>query len=62
MESHLVRTRYKLGTVLMEHDNAAEASDLIKKAAEGRLTLKGILPEVDDSVESYDSLVPYWAW
>lgn len=62
MESHVVRTRYKLGTLLVQHNENEEGTRLLQLARKGREDLNGTPGNVDDAVEHYDSLVPYWAW
>ncbi|PGH08463.1 hypothetical protein AJ80_07862 [Polytolypa hystricis UAMH7299] len=62
MESHLVRTRYKLGADLTSLGNVDEGKRLLRLAKEGRETLRGTPPHVDDSITFYDALVPYCAW
>jgi hypothetical protein len=62
MESHIIRTRYKLGNVLVQHGHAREGGALMEKARWGRWVLKGIAMGVEDSADAFDSLVPYWAW
>lgn len=62
MISHIVRTRYKLGTVLAQHGEVEEAGQFLALARAGREALTGKPGDVDDSIEYYDSMVPYWAW
>jgi hypothetical protein len=67
-ESLLIRTQYKLGRFLVTHGHGyddvhvQEGLAMVQAAQQGRLALKGIPPDVDDCMEAYDKLVPYWAW
>jgi hypothetical protein len=51
-----------LGNVLVSIGQKEEGAVLIEEARRGREELKGIPPDVDNHMASYDSLVPYWAW
>ena len=59
----MIRTRYKIGRVLINSGlDQDEGEEFLRLARERRETLTGVPPDVDDTIESYDSLVPYWAW
>ncbi|KAI0105658.1 hypothetical protein GGR51DRAFT_571606 [Nemania sp. FL0031] len=62
LETHIIRTRYRLGHVLLSDGDRIRGVALIEEAQKARQNLKGIPPDVDDSMEFYDTLVPYWAW
>jgi hypothetical protein len=62
MEAHIVRVRYKLGTVLVQQGSGDDGQELLEKLQKGRGEMKGIVGDDDDSTEAYDDLVPHWAW
>ncbi|KAI1147559.1 hypothetical protein F4825DRAFT_455381 [Nemania diffusa] len=62
VETHIIRTRYRLGHVLLSNGDRIRGAALVDEAQRARQNLKGIPPDTNDSMESYDTLVPYWAW
>ena len=63
MKSHLIRTQYKLGSILKEYgENADEGSNLLAAAQQGKESITGRSSGTSESIELYDDLVPYWGW
>ncbi|KAK5626724.1 hypothetical protein RRF57_002439 [Xylaria bambusicola] len=59
MKTHIIRTEYRLGHVLLSNSDGIRGVVLVEEAQKARQNLKEIPPDVDDSMESYDTLVPY---
>ena len=63
VKSHLIRTKYKLGSMLSGYgENADEGNKLLADARQGKESIIGRSSSTNESIEFYDDLVPYWGW